>query len=281
MAETYTENVFEERQVDGKHLCIGIDPVLSKDFEGSPVEAATLLLESALLIAESTRDIAAAFKPNVAFFERYEGGYEAQRLIFEEIRDVAPGVPILWDTKRGDIGNTNKGYLSAAERMIVEGMTVSPYLGGTALKPILEHEGVVPFVLVKTSNPNSGEFQDLELKEGGVVWERVASNVGHGEYWGSLPRGIVVGATYPEAIARSRELAGDEVTILIPGVGTQGGDLEASVKGAANSRGTGYLINVSSGISQPKDGNSNPLPITSENIRAAAINFDQQIREAA
>lgn len=281
MAETYTENVFEERQADGKHLCVGIDPVLPSDFEGTPNEAATLLLEKALLIVEATHDIAAALKPNSAFFEAHEGGYEAQRLIFREIQDIAPGVPILWDTKRGDIGNTNKGYLSAAERMDVDGMTVSPYLGGTALKPILEHEGVVPFVLVKTSNPNSGEFQDLELKEGGVVWERVARNVGHGEHWGNGPRGIVVGATYPEAIARARELAGDEVTILIPGVGTQGGDLEASVRGAANSRGTGYLINVSSGISQPKDGEGKPLPVTSENIRAAAIDFDQQIREVA
>lgn len=263
-----------------KFLCVGVDPVIAEGSFGQGEDA--LYIASADII-KATKNVAAAYKPNSAFFEREERGLETLALVTEYIRTEAPDVPIIWDSKRGDIGNTNSGYNDALERIGADAITLSPYLGGTALQPLLSNPERMGIVLVKTSNPDSGEFQDLELVEGGKLWERVAFDVANdSDKWhhGS-PLGIVVGATYPETIARARKIVGDDVTILVPGVGTQGGDLEASVRGAANSRRSGFLINVSSGISQPKDSKGEKIPTPSvTNMREAAENFDMKIKSA-
>lgn len=270
----------ESHWEDERFLCVGLDPVLPEDFDrtGEYDGAAQQLLSQSINVVRATHHIAAAYKPNSAFFEAEPGGYELQRDLIEEIHDLAPNVPVIWDAKRGDIGKTNKGYRSAAERFHPQGITLHPYLGAEALKPLLEGPDRMAFILAKTSNPGAGEFQDIQDKDGMKLWERIAWNVGQSEDWDQgSPHGIVVGATYPQDIARARELAGDDVTILIPGVGTQGGDLEASVKNAQNSGGGGFLINVSSGISQPKDENGDRLPVNGATIREAAEKFDRQI----
>jgi orotidine-5'-phosphate decarboxylase len=282
-AKPPTNNVrkmLEANWSNNQFLCVGIDPVVPEDYDNMNGSAATELLRQGIAIVKATQHIAAAYKPNSAFFESEDGGYDLQAQLIYSIHEVAPQVPVIWDAKRGDIGKTNKGYLAAAERLHPQGITLNPYLGGLALKPLLEDENRMAFILAKTSNPGAGEFQNIRGEDGLMVWETVAHNVGHSEDWNhGSPMGIVVGATYPESIARARELAGDDVTILIPGVGTQGGDLEASVKGAKNSNGNSFLINVSSGISQPKDGRGDKLPATPENIQAAAEDFDRQIGE--
>ena len=272
--------MLEENWSQNQFLCVGIDPVIPEDF--NPIDSHSKeLLWQAKRIVEATQHVAAAYKPNSAFFEAERGGYDLQQELIEFIHETAPHVPVIWDAKRGDIGNTNKGYRSAAERFHPQGITLNPYLGGLALAPLLEDENRMAFILAKTSNEGAGEFQDRKGKDGLMLWEAVAQNVGHSEDWDhGSPRGIVVGATYPDAIARARELAGDDVTILIPGIGTQGGNLKTSVEGAMNSQGKGFLINVSSGISQPKDDEGNRLPLTSGNIMDAAEKFDSQIMGA-
>lgn len=270
--------VLENNWSNSQFLCVGIDPVVPEDVDRSEVDAAEELFIQGLAIVEATQHVAAAYKPNSAFFEAEEGGYDVQARLVRAIHDIAPHVPVIWDAKRGDIGKTNQGYRRAAERIHPQGITLNPYLGGLALEPLLGDENRMAFILAKTSNPGAAEFQDIQGGDGLTVWETVAQHVGHGEEWNhGSPMGLVVGATYPEAIGRARELAGDDVTILIPGVGTQGGDLKASVKGAKNSRGGGFLINVSSGISQPKGEGGERLPITADNICAAAEKFDEAI----
>lgn len=285
-SESSTNNVLaqlEDHWEQGRFLCVGVDPVLPEDFDrtGEYDGAAYNLLQQGIDIVRATHHVAAAYKPNSAFFEAVPGGYDLQEDLIEAVHEFAPDVPVIWDAKRGDIGKTNKGYRSAADRLHPQGITLHPYLGAEALKPLLEDPDRMAFILAKTSNPGAGEFQDLKDRDGMKLWERVAWHVGQSENWDQgSPRGIVVGATYPEDIARARELSGDDTTILIPGVGTQGGDLEASVKNAKNSRGGGFLINVSSGISQPKDENGDRLPVNGATIREAAEKFDEQIVRA-
>ncbi|HVV66964.1 MAG TPA: orotidine-5'-phosphate decarboxylase [Candidatus Saccharimonadales bacterium] len=284
--ESSTNNVLaqlESHWDSNRFLCVGLDPVLPDDFErtGEYDGAAQQLILQSIDIVRATHHIAAAYKPNSAFFEAEPGGYDLQRDLIEAVHEFAPSVPVIWDAKRGDIGKTNRGYRSAADRLHPQGMTLHPYLGAEALKPLLEDPDRMAFILAKTSNPGAGEFQDVEGKDGRKLWERVAWQIGHDEGWNQgSPLGIVVGATYPDDIGRARKLAGDNITILIPGVGTQGGDLEKSVQNAKNSRGGGFLINVSSGISQPKDESGEPLPVNGATIREAAEKFDMQIVRA-
>lgn len=274
-------SMLEDKWSQGRFLCVGLDPVISDDFDESLLfTRAGELLRQSRQIVDATYHVAAAYKPNSAFYEAEVGGYDLQAELISYVHEKAPDTPVIWDAKRGDIGKTNNGYRSAAERFHPQGMTLHPYMGGVALKPLLEDENRMAFILAKTSNDGAGEFQDLRLEDSGrALWQQVAHNVAHNAEWNQgAPMGIVVGATYPADIALAREIVGDDVTMLIPGVGTQGGDLEAAVRGARNSRDGGFLINVSSGISQPKgpDGKTK-LAVSYENIKAAAEGFDEQI----
>lgn len=275
--------LLERQWADQKFLCVGIDPVVPADISES--ERWMYLVRQSIQIIDATREVAAAYKPNSAFFEAEKDGFEALQYVVDTIHHDAPDAPVLFDAKRADIANTNNGYRVATERFNADGITLHPWLGGTALKSILSDPRRMGIILVRTSNPDSGEMQELELADGNQetghkVWERLAWNLGNSPNWqhGS-PLGAVMGATHAQDIARGRELLGDDVTILIPGIGTQGGDLAASVQGAQNRQGTGFLINVSSGISQPKDIiTGEKLPVTHTTIAEAAVHFDQQIR---
>lgn len=260
--------MLEGKWAEGKFLCVGLDVV--EDENGS-------LYDKAVDIVNATRDIAAAYKPNDAFYASRgaEGIAQLEQLV-GYIRALAPEILVIWDAKRADIENTNKGYAKQRERLGAYGMTIQPYLGGTAVEPLLDDPSKLGIVLVHTSNSGADEFQHLQLQTGEQLWEKVAKNVAHDARWkhGS-PTAMVMGATFPELIGRARYLAGDNVPILIPGVGKQKGDLDASVRGAMNSSGNGFLINVSSGISAAVDDQGK---VTAESIRQAAISFDQEIR---
>lgn len=269
--ELGVREMLEAKWAEGKFLCVGLDVTSdSTDIEHPS------LFDRARMIVDATRDVAAAYKPNSAFYEDENApGYRQLEELVGYIKELAPDIPVIWDAKRADIAKTNEGYANAAEHMGVDGITIHPYLGGTAVKPLLSDPKKVGFVLGHTSNPGAHEFQHLELKSGELLWERVVGNVAHSPDWqhGSV-LGVVTGATYPEELAKARWIVGDEVVMLIPGVGTQGGDLEASVRGAMNSRGNGFLINVSSGISGAKDKHDQ---ITLESVRSAAIDFHEKI----
>ena len=262
--------MLEARWSEGKFLCVGLDVI--EDEQGS-------LYDKAVQILEATRDIAAAYKPNDAFYaSKGSDGVRQLEELVKYIKYLAPEILVIWDAKRADIANTNGSYSKAMGKIGADAITLQPYLGGLTLEPLLDDPKKLGIVLAHTSNPGAEELQEQRLSSGIMLWEHVVSNVAHDKRWkhgSSL--GIVMGATYPEHIGRARYLAGDDVVMLVPGVGKQGGDLEKSVKGAMNSKGTGFLINVSSGISSAKDDEGN---VTVQSIRDAAIRFDSELRVA-
>ncbi len=163
------------------------------------------------------------------------------------IHTVAPDVPVILDAKDMDIGNTNTGYVRMAfEYCQADAITINPYLGMEAAQPFLDQKDKGIIVLCRTSNKGSGEFQDLLIKSDMPLYQYVASRVA--KYWNKNGNcALVVGATYPNELAQVRRIVGD-MPILIPGIGVQGGDVEATVKAGRDSRGQGMIINASRSI---------------------------------
>jgi orotidine-5'-phosphate decarboxylase len=198
---------------------------------------------------DATGDLACAFKPNIAFFEALgQAGYEA----LQRLMKVPRTVPVILDAKRGDIGSTAEAYARAVfDQLGADAVTLSPYLGSDSLEPFLRRADRGCFVLCKTSNAGSSDIQDLTVA-GEPIYIHVARLAAHS--WnnnGNL--GLVVGATHPEALLRVRAICPD-LPLLVPGVGAQGGDLEASVRAAVDAHGEQVLINASRSILYASDG---------------------------
>jgi uridine monophosphate synthetase len=236
----------------GSALCIGLDPA-SEDL---PEPTAGAALAFCLDLIAATADVAAAFKPNAAFFEALgPDGWAALRQV---IASVPAGIPVILDAKRGDIASTAEAYARSAFDLLGAGaVTLSPYLGRDSLDPFLSRPGKGIFLLCKTSNPGSGDLQDLLLSGGPAapgggqrVYERIA---GLASGWNTGDNvGLVVGATYPESLARVRRAASD-LWILAPGVGAQGGDLEAVLHAGLRRDGLGLLVPVSRAVARARD----------------------------
>ncbi|OGE32920.1 orotidine 5'-phosphate decarboxylase [Candidatus Daviesbacteria bacterium RIFCSPHIGHO2_02_FULL_36_13] len=235
---------------ENKFVCVGLD---SSDFS---------LLQK---VVDQTYDYVSSYKINSAFFEE-EGvkGLENLKKIIQYIKENYPDIPVILDAKRGDIGNTNEAYASAIfDDLGADGVTVHPYLGKESLTPFLKRADKGIFILARTSNPGAGEFQDLEV-EGKPLYQVVAQHVKDWDENGNL--GVVVGATYPEELKAVREIVGD-MPILVPGIGAQGGDLEAVLKNGLDSNQQGLLIASSRGI------------IFAEDPKKAAEDLHNQIKE--
>ncbi|MCL5784648.1 MAG: orotidine-5'-phosphate decarboxylase [Patescibacteria group bacterium] len=217
---------------EGKFVCVGLD---KGDFEFDKN------------IIDQTFDLVCAYKPQSAFYEASgTAGLESLKKTVQYIKEKAPTVPIILDAKRGDIGNTNEAYAKAIfDDLGVDAVTVHPYLGKEALESFLKRVNKTIFVLVRTSNPGAGEFQDL-MVEGKPFYQLVAEHVA--KDWNANGNcAVVVGATYPEELKKVREIVGD-MPILVPGIGAQGGDLEATIKNGLNSKKQGLIISSSRGI---------------------------------
>lgn len=249
-------DLLEARWKLGNFLCIGLD----SDFDQIPESARKDTIQETLFsfnkaIIDSTHDLVCAFKPNSAFYEAHgDEGWRALQDTVRYLHEVAPDVAVILDAKRADIGNTNDGYVeSVFDNLGVDAITVHPYLGSDALEPFLarKHKGII--VLCKTSNPGAGELQDLPVNDptgplgtSEPLFKVVARHVA--EKWNSRGNcGLVVGATYPEDLKAVRDIVGD-MPILIPGVGTQGGDPAATVKSGKDSRGWGMIISASRSV---------------------------------
>jgi len=230
-------------------LCVGLDA----DFDKLPEKYKSLSGSEAQFqfnkfIIDSTHEYASAFKPNVAFYEaRGLEGMEALKKTIDYINTNYPDIFTILDAKRADIGNTNNGYVTSIfDWLGFDAVTVHPYLGSEALGPFLERKEKCTIVLAKTSNEGSGEFQDLILENKEMLWHSVARKVSI--QWNKNNNCmIVVGGTYPEEIARTREITG-EMTMLVPGVGAQGGEVKNIITKGKNSQGLGLIINSSRGI---------------------------------
>ena len=224
-------------------LCVGLDP--------DPARLPTHLsgddevFRFCAEIVDATADSVCAFKPQIAYFNAIGAESQLERLC-AHIRSNHPDVVLILDSKRGDIGPTAERYaVEAFERYGADAVTVNPYLGGDTLEPFLAHTGRGVIVLCRTSNPGSADLQMLPV-EGAPLYTHVARRaVAQWSTRGEI--GLVVGATYPAELAEVRAIVGD-VPLLVPGIGAQGGDVEATVRAGRDSTGYGMIINSSRAV---------------------------------
>ena len=211
-------------------LCVGLDPEPAR-FPAPWTGDARRIFDFCAAIVDATKDLACAFKPQIAYFAAQRAEDQLEALI-AHIHAVAPQVPVILDAKRGDIGATAEQYAREAfERYRADALTLSPFMGRDSIEPYMRHAGKGLILLCRTSNPGGDDLQAQVLQGGELLYERIA-RLAAGEWAtrsGSAQLGLVVGATYPAEVARVRELA-PTLPLLIPGIGAQGGDAEATVR---------------------------------------------------
>lgn len=248
-------------------LCVGLDP--------DPERMATPdLFEFGNAIVEATWDLACAFKLNLAFYEAHGSvGYRAM----ERIVDAVNGrVPVIADAKRNDIGNSAKFYAKGLfDSVGFDAAVVNPYLGVDGVEPFLAYEDRGTLILCRTSNPGSKDFQELIVQRSGRTlpfYEVVAERAAEWNTRGNV--GLVAGATFPDQARRIREIC-PSMPMLLPGVGAQGGELEAALSASLDAQGHGVMINVSRGVIFASQGSD-----YAEAARAAADTYRKQIESA-
>ena len=227
---TFLDMLGAAEQRNQSLLCVGLDPDVGRlpaPFAGDT----SRIFDFCAAIVDATADVALAYKPQIAYFAANRAEAQLERLV-QHIRRAAPHVPVILDSKRGDIGSTAEQYaIEAFERYGCDAVTLSPFMGRDSFEPYLKRHGKGAFLLCRTSNPggNDLQFQRLRDMEGQpLLYEHIAQQAsGPWNLNGQL--GLVVGATYPQELARVRELA-PTLPLLIPGVGAQGGDAAATVQ---------------------------------------------------
>ena len=248
-------------------LCVGLD----SDFEKIPEKFKAMefpQFEFNKYIISETHEFVAAYKPNSAFYEaRGDQGMKELKMTMEYLTKNHPDIFTILDAKRGDIGNTNNGYVTSIfDWLGFDAVTLHPYLGEEALAPFLDRKDKGSIILCRTSNIGASELQDLEV-EGKLIWQILAERVA--EVWNKNNNCmLVVGATYPEEMKKIREVVG-EMTFLVPGIGAQGGSVEEVMNVGQNSVGLGLIINSSRGI------------IFSENPKEEAKKLCEEIKKYA
>lgn len=244
---TFAQKLAAIVQKNNSLVCVGLD----SDFDKIPLHLKTVnypLFEFNKAIIDSTSDLVCAYKPNSAFYEA-EGarGIEQLKMTADYLHKSYPEVPIILDAKRADIGSTNEGYAKFAfEYLGTDAITVHQYVGKEGLKPFLNLKDKGIFVYCRSSNRGAGEFQDLIVAE--IPFYQVVAGhvVKEWNYNGNC--GLIVGATYPTELEIVRRIAGDGFPLLIPGIGTQGADIESTVRSGVDKNGASAIINSSRGI---------------------------------
>jgi uridine monophosphate synthetase len=266
---TFFEKLNQRARAIDSLLCVGLDP----HPEELPEQTAEAAEAFCIRLINATQEYALAFKPNAAFFEVL--GPEGWAALHRVIQAVPEGIPVILDAKRGDISSTAQAYArSAFEVLGADAITLNPYMGYDSLSPFLADPEKGIFLLCKTSNPGSVDLQDLPL--GGyyrlmTVYEKVA---GLAQEWGTnCCLGLVVGATFPEALQRVRQFAPDQ-WILAPGLGAQGADLKEAMRAGLRADGLGLLINVSRSISRAEDPGQAARALV-ESFREAQLEINQ------
>jgi orotidine-5'-phosphate decarboxylase len=226
-------------------VCVGLDSdeaKLSSSIVGNDKQ-----FQFNKAIIDATHDMVCAYKPNTAFYEgNGSEGVAALKKTCDYLKETYPEIPIIVDAKRGDIGNTNDGYMKYVFGYLgADAVTLHPYMGKESLKPFLEMKEKGIMILCRTSNPGAGEFQDLVINGKSlyqIVAERLAKDW---NYNGNCC--AIVGATFPAELEIVRRIVGN-MPILIPGVGAQGGDVEKTVKAGTDSKGKNAIINAGRSI---------------------------------
>lgn len=258
---TFVERLAARWRTANTLLCVGLDPDPARfpaHFSGDGA-----LFDFCRAIVDVTADLACAFKPQIAYFAAAGAEQQLERLI-GHIRRAHPQIPVILDAKRGDIGATADLYAREAfVRYEADAVTLSPYMGRDSLEPFLAYKDRGAFLLCRTSNPGGDDLQMLEAG-GAPLYQQVARQAA-GAWNTNGQLGLVVGATYPSELAAVRALVGN-LPLLVPGIGAQGGDIEASVKAGRTSDGTGLVINSARAILYASRG-----PDFDERARAVAL----------
>lgn len=249
-------------------LCVGLDPDLARlpaQLQGKP----DAIVQFCKAIIDATADLACAFKPQIAYFAAL-GAEDQLEQICRYLRETYPQIPLILDAKRGDIGATAHQYAREAfERYGADAVTVSPYMGSDSVEPYFAWPDRGVIVLCRTSNAGGSDLQFLDV--GGVpLYQHVARMVA--EKWNRNGQcALVVGATYPEELAQVRAIVGD-MPLLVPGIGAQGGDVEATVRAGRTAGGVGMMISSSRAILYA-------APEAGEDFAAAARRVARETRD--
>jgi len=237
MAMTFIEQLKLATERQRSVLCVGLDPEPAKfpvHLRGKP----DAIYEFCARIVDATSDLVCAFKPQIAYFAAHRAEAQLEQLI-AHIRRVAPTIPVILDAKRGDIGSTAEQYaIEAFERFGADAVTLSPFMGFDSIEPYVQRHGKGAFLLCRTSNPGGDDLQNQRLADiAGQprLFEHLAQ-LAQGPWNLNGQLGLVVGASYPDDIARVREIAAS-LPLLIPGVGAQGGDAAATLKAGLRKKG--------------------------------------------
>ena len=224
---SFADKIARAERASDSLLCVGLDPEPAK-FPGAWKNDPARIFDFCSAIVDATHDLAIAFKPQIAYFAAHRAEAQLEQLI-AHIHRVAPNVPVILDAKRGDIGSTATQYaIEAFERYRADALTLSPFMGFDSIEPYLSHPGKGLFLLCRTSNPGGADLQGQRLQTGELLYEHIA-RLAQGAWNKSGQLGLVVGATFPDEIARVREIA-PTLPLLIPGIGAQGGDAAATVR---------------------------------------------------
>jgi len=253
-------------------VCVGLDPEPAK----FPARFATdpdAVFGFCRAIVDATAEYACAFKPQIAHFAAL-GAEEALQRLIAHVHAAHPGIPVILDSKRGDIGSTAQRYASEAfDRYAADAATVNPYLGRDSVQPFLDRADRGVVILCRTSNPGAADLQDLVVDAGDGVrrplYQHVAETIAR--EWNTHGNcALVVGATWPAQLREVRAIVGD-LPLLVPGVGAQGGDVEAVVRNARTADGTGLLVSSSRAILYASSG---------DDFAAAAATEARKLRDA-
>lgn len=271
---TFAERLARAQQASGSLVCVGLDPDPAKlpgdlspadELRGAFAGAEPLYAFNRRIV-DATADIAAAYKPQIAFYGAL--GAEDQLVAsIRYIRERAPAALVILDAKRNDIGNTAEAYAREAfDRYDADAVTVNPYMGQDSVLPFLSRPDRGAILLCRTSNPGARDFQDL-LIDGLPLYRRVAERAA--AQWnanGNLM--LVVGATFPSEMADLRR-AHPELSFLVPGIGSQGGDLDATLTAGLDTRGAGLLISSSRNIIYAGGGAADAIREAAEELHTA------------
>lgn len=253
-------------------VCVGLDPEPAK-FPPRFASDDDAVFAFCRDIADATSPYACAFKPQIAHFAALGAEGALQRLV-AHLHAAHPGIPVILDSKRGDIGSTAAHYAAEAfDRYAADAVTVNPYLGRDSVQPFLDHADRGVVVLCRTSNPGAADLQDLPVSRNDgparPLYQHVAETVARD--WNAHGNcALVVGATWPEQLREVRAIVGDAMPLLVPGVGAQGGDVEAVVRQAKNADGTGLLVSSSRAILYASSG---------DDYAAAAASAARELRD--
>lgn len=242
----FSEKVRIACEYNNSMLIVGLDPDLDK-FPKVLKNKSYAIFEFCKSIIDATAPFVCGFKMQIAYFSSYRAEDQLEELCNYILKEY-PYLLIILDAKRGDIGNTSEKYAQEAfDRYKVHAVTVNPYMGFDSIKPFLDRKNKGVIVLCKTSNPGGSDFQNLDLYNGKKLYMYIAEIIA--KQWNYNKQCcLVVGATYPKEIEQIRKIVGEDVPLLIPGIGAQGGSLQDSVIAGLNHFYSGILINASRSI---------------------------------